>query len=83
MTKTKPLGSLDYFKVVAALLVVAIHTSPLTSFHAEVDFIFTRIMARMAVPFFLNGNRIFSSSTVPIWENQWITALWFILYEKL
>ena len=53
MTKTKPLGSLDYFKVVAALLVVAIHTSPLTSFHAEVDFIFTRIMARMAVPFFL------------------------------
>ena len=53
MTKTKPLGNLDYSKVVAALLVVAIHTSPLTSFHAEVDFIFTRIMARMAVPFFL------------------------------
>ena len=53
MTETKPLGSLDYFKVVAAFLVVAIHTSPLTTFSTEVDFIFTQIMARIAVPFFL------------------------------
>ena len=53
MTETKSTGSLDYFKVIAALLVVAIHTSPLTSFNAEADFVFTRILARTAVPFFL------------------------------
>lgn len=53
MADTKPLGSLDYFKIIAALLVIAIHTSPLTSFNVEADFVLTRIIARTAVPFFL------------------------------
>lgn len=52
MADTKPLGSLDYFKIIAALLVIAIHTSPLTSFNVEADFVLTRIIARTAVPFF-------------------------------
>lgn len=47
------LESLDYFKIIAALLVIAIHTSPLASFSADADFILTRIIARCAVPFFL------------------------------
>jgi len=47
------LGGLDYFKIIAALLVVAIHTSPLASFNSDADFILTRIIARIAVPFFL------------------------------
>ena len=37
MADTKPLGSLDYFKIIVALLVIAIHTSPLTSFNVEAD----------------------------------------------
>ena len=46
-------GGLDYFKLIAALLVVAIHTSPLATLNADADFILTRVIARVAVPFFL------------------------------
>lgn len=53
MEKNRNLGGLDYFRLFAAFLVVAIHTYPLSSFNSEVDFVFTRILARMAVPFFL------------------------------
>lgn len=45
-------GGLDYFRIAAAFLIVAIHTSPLASFNADADFILTRIIARIAVPFF-------------------------------
>lgn len=44
---------LDKFKMAAAFLVAAIHTSPLASLSGEADFIFTRVIARTAVPFFL------------------------------
>ena len=60
--KKKNLGSLDYFKMVAAFLVVAIHTSPLASFHGEADFVLTRIIARTAVPFFLMVTGYFTLS---------------------
>lgn len=50
--KTGQFGGLDYFKLAAAFLVAAIHTSPFTSFNADADFIFTRVIARVAVPFF-------------------------------
>ncbi|MGB8453798.1 MAG: serine racemase VanT catalytic subunit [Anaerocolumna sp.] len=43
---------LDYFRILSAFLIVAIHTSPLTSYNTAADFIFTRIIARVAVPFF-------------------------------
>lgn len=49
----KSLGGFDYFKIICAFLVVAIHTSPLASVNTEVDFIFARIVGRVAVPFFL------------------------------
>lgn len=45
-------GGLDLFRPAAALLVVAIHTSPLASFSDSADFFLTRILARIAVPFF-------------------------------
>lgn len=45
-------GWLDSFRLIAALLVIAIHTSPLDSFSPEGDFFLTRILARIAVPFF-------------------------------
>ena len=45
-------GGLDDFRIVAAVLVIAIHTSPLASFSPEADFFLTRILARVAVPFF-------------------------------
>lgn len=46
-------GGLDYFRIPAALLVIAIHTSPLASYSEDADYILVRIFARIAVPFFL------------------------------
>lgn len=43
---------LDQFKMLAAFMVTAIHTSPLADISTEADFIFTRVIARTAVPFF-------------------------------
>lgn len=48
----KSSGGLDLFRLAAALLVIAIHTSPLASFSGGADFFLTRILARTAVPFF-------------------------------
>lgn len=48
----KQYGLLDRFRLVAAFFVICIHTSPLSSVNAEADFFLTRVLARIAVPFF-------------------------------
>lgn len=53
MPTTERLGTLDRFRMIAALMVAAIHTSPLGSINADADFFLTRVLARLAVPFFL------------------------------
>lgn len=53
MHTTKNYGGLDRFRMAAAVLVIAIHTSPLASINENADFFLTRILARTAVPFFL------------------------------
>lgn len=53
---------IDIFRLIAALLVVAIHTSPLASFSETCDFILTRIFARVAVPFFFMVSGYFTIS---------------------
>lgn len=50
--KAARVKSWDAFKWLAAFLVVAIHTSPLESIWPYGDFLLTRIIARLAVPFF-------------------------------
>lgn len=45
--------ALDPFRLLAAFLVVANHTSPLLSLSGAGDFILTHIISRVAVPFFL------------------------------
>lgn len=50
---------IDCFRLVAALLIVAIHTSPLASFSETGDFILTRVIARVGVPFFLMTSGFF------------------------
>lgn len=52
MNRQKSYGRLDSFRFAAALLVVAIHTSPLGFVSGDADFFLTRILARTAVPFF-------------------------------
>ena len=43
---------IDWLRLAAAILVIAIHTSPLADFSETGDFILTRVLARIAVPFF-------------------------------
>lgn len=52
MKKTKHYPGIDYFRILAAILIITIHTSPLASVSQTGDFILTRIIARLAVPFF-------------------------------
>lgn len=53
MSEKREYGGLDWFRVIAAALVVAIHTSPLLGIGEAADFFLTRVLARVAVPFFL------------------------------
>lgn len=50
---------IDCFRFISALLVISIHTSPLADFSETGDFILTRIIARIAVPFFMMTSGFF------------------------
>lgn len=45
--------SFDFMKLFMALLIVAIHVYPFSSFSSELDFFFTHVFCRIGVPFFL------------------------------
>lgn len=59
MAEYKDYTGIDCFRLIAAILVVAIHTSPLASYWRTGDFILTRIIARTAVPFFFMTSGFF------------------------
>ncbi len=65
MSKGRNYKGIEIFRVVAAFLVVAIHTSPLATYSDTADFIFTRVIARVAVPFFfmVTGYFVLSKGT--------------------
>lgn len=50
---------IDFFRLTAALLVITIHTSPLSDISDTGNFILTRVAARMAVPFFFMASGFF------------------------
>ncbi len=52
MNNKRAYAGIDYFRLIAAFLVMTIHTSPLLTYSETADFILTRIIARIAVPFF-------------------------------
>lgn len=62
MMKNKGYTGIDAFRLIAAVLVIAIHTSPLLDFSETGDFILTRIVARVAVPFFFMTSGFFTIS---------------------
>lgn len=62
MEKNKTYTGIDYFRFIAALMVIAIHTSPLDSFNKTWDFILAQVIARVAVPFFLMTTGFFMVS---------------------
>lgn len=49
----------DHFKIAAAILVIAIHTGPLTTYSPYGDYLLTGIAARLAVPFFFVASGYF------------------------
>lgn len=53
MRQRKNYAAIDNFRLVAALMIVAIHTAPLASFSEEADFLVTYCLGRVGVPFFL------------------------------
>lgn len=53
MRQRKNYVAIDNFRLAAALLIVAIHTSPLKSFSETADFLVTYCFGRIGVPFFL------------------------------
>ena len=63
MKLTKKIN-IDVCRFIATLMVVAIHIYPLSSFSEDVDYIFTRVLFRIAVPLFLmiTGYYILSKS---------------------
>lgn len=65
MSQKRQYGGLDWFRIISAILVITIHTSPLLSFGELPDFILTRIIARVAVPFFLMVSGFFILPSIP------------------
>ena len=53
MSGSPRFGALDRFRPLAALLVVALRTYPLADVSPDAEFLLTRVLARLAVPFFL------------------------------
>ena len=59
MNQNETYSGIDCFRFWAALLIIAIHTSPLAMFGSTGDFILTRVAARVAVPFFFMTSGFF------------------------
>lgn len=59
MDKDRSYTGIDSFRFFAALLIIAIHTSPLAAVNSTGDFILTRVAARVAVPFFFMTSGFF------------------------
>ena len=52
-------AGIDYFRLIAAFLVVAVHTSPLTSVDGTADFVLTRVVAGLRCHSFLWSRAFF------------------------
>ena len=64
--KERNYQAIDSFRFFAAVLIIAIHTSPLSSVSGGADLILTGILARVAVPFFFmtTGFFLFSQNRI-------------------
>lgn len=84
MSEKRNYAGIDYFRFLAALLIIAIHTSPLASYSEIGDFALTRIVARVAVPFFLMTSgyflvRKYSCNNEKLWSFVKKTALIYVV----
>ncbi len=59
MEKKKAYSGIDIFRLIAAILVIANHTSPLSDLSDMGDYVLSSIIARLAVPFFFMTSGFF------------------------
>ncbi len=59
MEKKNGYTGIDIFRIIAAVLVIANHTSPLLDFTENGDFVLSNIIARLPVPFFFMTSGFF------------------------
>lgn len=91
MQQNGRLDKVDSFKWLAAFLVVANHTSPLESLNGVADFLLTRVLARVAVPFFfmVTGYFVLHAAVQAeygmkrIWESLKKTGILYLLVTLL
>ena len=72
----KKSSAIDPFRMVAAFLIVAIHTAPLSSFSETADFFFSYCFARIAVPFFLMTTGYFVLPSLILKGSASFGSLW-------
>lgn len=65
MNRSEKSGMFDLFRLIAAVLVIAIHISPLENINRNADFFLTRVLARLAVPFFFTVTGFFTDLEHP------------------
>lgn len=56
--------AIDYVKIIAAILVVCVHTGPFLSMNEELNFFVVQVLARCAVPFFFLSSSFFLFSKI-------------------
>lgn len=78
MEQKKAYSGIDIFRIIAAILVIANHTSPLAQISGTADFILTRVVARLAVPFFFMTSGFFLIRTM----NKSNERLWAFLKKS-
>lgn len=69
ISKRTEYPGIDLFRIIAVILVVMNHTYPLSGINETADFILTRIIARIAVPFFFMVSGYFILPSI-IGENK-------------
>ena len=57
--KPREYAGIDFFRIFAAVLVIAIHTAPFSVISGDLDFLLTYCLGRIAVPFFLMATGYF------------------------
>lgn len=89
MNEIKRNNSIDIFRIVCALMVVTIHTDPFVQINANLSYIITEVITKIAVPYFFcvsgywyikklrEGKKCFRSSFLGVLK---IYVFWTIIY---
>ena len=84
--------TIDIFRYVCAIMVVAIHTAPFADINENLGYIFTEVVPRIAVPFFFITSGFFycrslekgtTKSKVYLFRLLKVYALWGIVYYAI